>query len=118
MKPTIGRIVNYKLNQEDKSLLSNAFMIVSDTIEGQQLVYDGSGRSNNNQDELPAIIVSVWSDTCINLQVFVDGNTGILWKTSINQGNEAGQWNWPYIRSEAKSASTDKEIVEQVPNQS
>ena len=101
MKPTIGRIVNYKLTEADKKNLEAARGF--------------TGRYNNTADTLPAIIVAVWSDTTINAQVFVDGHTSTMWKTSINQGDEIGQWNWPYIQNDIKTASTDKEIG-QVPH--
>jgi hypothetical protein len=75
MKPTIGRIVHYKLTDDEISNLD--------------------GIHNNKMSLLPAIITTVWSDTCINVQVFVDGHKGSFWKTSINEGSEAGSWSWP-----------------------
>lgn len=58
----------------------------------------------------PAIIVHVWTDVCVQLQVFtdfsndseesdlVDGvDTGRVWKTSVSFSEQpkAGHWNWP-----------------------
>lgn len=47
----------------------------------------------------PGIIVAVHSDTCVNLQVFTDGeNDGlnnVVHKTSVDEGTLAGQWMWP-----------------------
>ena len=79
MKPTIGRVVVYKTTEQDQSLMKAK----SET----------DGRCNV-QEELPAVIVAVWSDECVNLKVNLDGD-GEIWKTSINNGNEQGQWNWP-----------------------
>ena len=51
----------------------------------------------------PAIIVNVWSDTCINVQIFFDGTNdaayikefGLGWLTSIVEGAGVGEWMWP-----------------------
>lgn len=58
----------------------------------------------------PAIIVRVWSETTVNLQVFLDGAGGaqaewndglganVLWKTSLvldHSGERVGTWHWP-----------------------
>jgi hypothetical protein len=86
MKPTVGRIVNYVLN---------------------------------NGEIRPAIIVQVWSDTCVNLRVFFDGSNdaaaegfdygltaaafGAEWRTSVCYAEptdgvvefRAHTWFWP-----------------------
>lgn len=75
MTPTIGRIVIYTLSEHDKN-----------SING------------NTTDKLPAIIVNVWSDTCVNLKVITDGIND-LWKTSVALANEGrsvpNTWVWP-----------------------
>lgn len=78
MKPTIGRIVIYKTNQADRELFRDL---------GDNIVM-----------ELPAIIVNVWSDTCVNLKVITDGKLD-LWRMSINQGDGEYNWNWPVIKA-------------------
>lgn len=78
MKPTIGRIVIYKLTAHDKAALAAL----------------GSDNPNNGADEAPAVVVRVWSDNCVNLKVLVDGRE-TLWATSALQGDQAGQWQWP-----------------------
>lgn len=76
MKPTIGRIVHYVNPDSMKPLCV-----------------------------LPAIIVRVWSDVRVNLQVFTDGTnsntTGdpVVWATSSlfddTESPAAGTWHWP-----------------------
>jgi hypothetical protein len=72
-KPTIGRIVQYRPTEKERELW----------------VVQGS----NDQKELPAVIVAVWSDTVVNLKVMKDGS-GDVWQTSIEQGEGEGQWDW------------------------
>jgi hypothetical protein len=79
MKPSIGRMVHFVQRKP--------------AIYGDQLVH------------LPAIVVAVHSDTCVNLQVFTDGTNsdsyetqGVKWMTSVLQDEAAlqvGSWHWP-----------------------
>lgn len=80
MKPSIGRIVHF----------------VQKKPEGYGEVFV----------HLPAIIVAVFGDTCVNLQVFVDGNNSegsyyaneVKWVTSVTLDQTATQprsWHWP-----------------------
>lgn len=76
-KPTIGRIVIYN------------------TTEAQRKEFE---KNNENQaKQLPAIIVAVWSNSCVNLKVITDGKND-LWVTSSVQGEQDGNWNWPTIQ--------------------
>lgn len=67
-KPSVGRVVHYKPFDTDPP--------------------------RNNAEVLPAVIVRVWSDTCVNLRVLND-QVYDFWRTSSTFGNDAGQWNWP-----------------------
>lgn len=80
MKPTIGRIVHFVQKRPEGC--------------GDRLVH------------LPAIIVAVWGDTCVNLQVFTDGQNsdseGVVsakWITSVTLDEtpspQARTWHWP-----------------------
>lgn len=71
--PTVGRIVHYFPHSRE--------------FEG------------NDSSPLPAVIVRVWSDTCVNLKVFTDGLNDV-WKTSVTKNpdgvvNVSGFWDWP-----------------------
>lgn len=80
MKPTIGRIVH--------------FVQKKPAGYGDALVH------------LPAIIVAVWGDTCVNLQVFTDGTNSdadetnrVKWVTSATldeaETPQSRTWHWP-----------------------
>jgi hypothetical protein len=80
MKPTIGRIVH--------------FVQKKPAGYGDVLVH------------LPAIIVAVWSESCVNLQVFTDGTNSddqnmspVKWVTSASldasENPQARTWHWP-----------------------
>lgn len=85
MKPTIGRIVHF--------------------VQEKPAAYQGAG-GPKTMVHLPAIIVAVWGDTCVNLQVFTDGTNSdeqnmaaVKWVTSSTfDGSETPQartWHWP-----------------------
>jgi len=81
MKPTIGRIVIYRLADHDK-----------ETLRAR-----GASNPNNGADEAPAVVVRAWSDTCVNLQVLLDGE-GTLWLGSVQLADAPDQprrWRWP-----------------------
>lgn len=80
MKPTIGRIVHFVQKKQPHY--------------GDVLVH------------LPAIIVAVWGDTCVNLKVFTDGTNSdaegtspVKWVTSASldetETPQARTWHWP-----------------------
>lgn len=77
MRPTIGRVVVYKLTDYDKEQLKAH-----------------SDNPNNGADEAPAIVVRVWGDACVNLRVLLDGDQ-TLWVTSALLGDGPRQWQWP-----------------------
>lgn len=87
MKPTIGRIVHY-VQRKPSSY---------QTVDGPVALV-----------HLPAIVVAVWADTCVNLQVFTDGSNSeegpnsnppsVKWITSATFDESASQpytWHWP-----------------------
>lgn len=44
---------------------------------------------------LPAIILAVHSDTCVNLEVFGAGLLEDSQPTSVLEGTGTAQWQWP-----------------------
>lgn len=79
-KPTVGRIVHYVLSEQDGTY------------------------SQNVGQHRPALIVRVWSETCVQLQVFTDGKNdradgaGLVWVTSVHPDENEKlprTWHWP-----------------------
>ena len=99
-KPSIGRIVHYKLTAEDAAQVNRRRTngkSIGERIasgkwpEGAQ-AHIGNGASEN--DTRPMVITQVWPDGKVNGQVLLDGNDA-LWVTSITEGDKPGAWAWP-----------------------
>lgn len=73
-KPTVGRIVHYKVSAHD------SLAVKSNGIR--------------QEDILPAVIVRVWNDAGVNIKILCDGPID-CWKTSVTMGDGEGQWSWP-----------------------
>lgn len=97
MKPTIGRIVHFVQEKPPQYQPKDG---------PRALVH------------LPAIIVAVWGDTCVNLHVFTDGSNSEVdgtnfprtkWVTSAVLDESATQprtWHWPEREIEIKPQDT------------
>lgn len=85
MKPTIGRIVHYRLTEND--------------IEKSKFGYDNCNPHSVGQI-VPLLIVVVWEHEFgqnkpgVNGQAFLDGAHS-LWITSAGEGDTPGTWHWP-----------------------
>lgn len=86
--PTLGRIVRYVLTPGDVQAI---LLEHGDPPRGMNPPRGG--------DVAPAIVVRVFSDSMLNLQVLLDG-PGAYWATSRPFGaDEAmGTWHWPARR--------------------
>jgi hypothetical protein len=63
---------------------------------------------------LPAIVVAVLSQTCLNIKVFCDGDLDI-WKTSVLKGDNEMNWNFLLIEEpELKEANPIEKVEELV----
>jgi hypothetical protein len=106
MQPTIGRIVVYKLTQQDADQLNRrrtSGSAIADRIKLDKWPLGAQahiGNWENEGAELPCIIARIWPNEFgqdipgINGQVFLDGND-TLWVTSAREGDQPGQWHWP-----------------------
>jgi hypothetical protein len=82
MKPSIGRMVHYRLSGDD--------------VEGL------SGKSTSYGAHRPAIVVAVFPAGC-NLSVTLDGPNDSppdnqathLWVGTVPEGPAPGMWHWP-----------------------
>lgn len=75
-KPTVGRIVRYRVNPDEHEKAT------------------GCEPGGDSFIDWPAMIVAVHSNECVNLKVFTDGPKD-LWLTSRLLGEEVGCWHWP-----------------------
>jgi hypothetical protein len=87
-KPSIGRIVHYRLSEGDVS-----------QINDQSPVRDPSSelvcRNPVSAGQVyPAQVVAVFDERCCNLVVQLDG-AAQYWATSRTRGDQPGQWAWP-----------------------
>lgn len=92
MKPTIGRIVRYKLTDQDVNEIVHH--------EGE----DGTVNHLDAGEEVAAVVVRVFHDypapeggtrDACNLRLLIDGSTRLPWVTSRHEGTEPGTWHWP-----------------------
>ena len=95
MKPTIGRIVHYCLNEADAEAI-NRRRADFRTYEGGNTGHVGhTGNSSAAGQYYAAIVVATFNGADVaNLQVFLDGNDA-YWATSRGEGSGEGQWTWP-----------------------
>jgi len=105
MKPTVGRILLYKLTAGDADQINRrrtsspeiAKRIERNTPESSAWPIGAQAHIGNQVDEgevYPMIVTRVWSDTCVNGQVILDGND-CLWATSATEGDHGHCWQWP-----------------------
>lgn len=83
MKPTIGRIVHYRLSAGD--------------VQSINIQHAARDRNAVHADMvLPAMVTAVFGEESgtANLAVQLDG-TGTYWATSRAEGDGQGQWSWP-----------------------
>jgi len=107
VKPSIGRIVHYRLSEQDAQDINRRrkdFLIFcifcrsrpeeAGTFPGASGHVGHVGNSVAEGDVFPAMIVNTWGSTTVNLQVHLDGNDN-YWATSRKEGGNPGQWSWP-----------------------
>lgn len=89
MQPTIGRIVLYRLTEQDSRVIAEQAV-----REGQRVNPHCVGQI------LPLVVCRVWPNEWgegvpgVNGQALLDGS-GSLWVCSAREGAGYGQWSWP-----------------------
>jgi hypothetical protein len=113
MKTTIGRIVLYRLTEQDAAQINRrrtsgqsiAERISKNTDNGSHWPLGAQAHIGNTAyvgEVCPLIIVRVWPNEYgegsdgVNGQVWLDGNDQ-LWVTSAREGTTPGTWAWPVI---------------------
>jgi hypothetical protein len=106
MEPTIGRVLHYKLSENDAEQINRrrtTSSAIAERIETGTWPLGAQahiGNAAHAGDVLPLHVVRVWPDECgpgktgVNGQVLLDGNDA-LWVTSVCEGDGEGQWMWP-----------------------
>ena len=99
---TVGRIVHYRLTDDDAVKINRRRtsgasiaerIAISQWPLGAQAHIGGTARGG---DVLPMMIVAVCTGDAhgVNGQVFLAGND-TLWAPSLSEGTEPCQWSWP-----------------------
>jgi len=91
--PYIGQIVTYTLSGDDATQVNRRRTngpSIAERIKQDKWPIGAQAHIGNEVQEgqsYPMIIVRVWSSSCVNGQVFLDG-TDTLWALSVNKGVE------------------------------
>lgn len=84
---TVGRIVHYQLSEGDVAAIDQKYPRVTSA--------DAARRNPVKVgDVCAAVVVAVFSESCANLRVLLDG-TDTYWATSRSEGTAPGSWAWP-----------------------
>ncbi|MEI5522550.1 hypothetical protein WB388_18265 [Streptomyces brasiliscabiei] len=97
-RPSIGRIVHYRLSEHDAAQINQGRKDFHENGRAQA----GSGFVGHVGNwaaagaVFPAVVVQVFNESTVtaNLQVLLDGND-THWATSAAEGDRPGTWAWP-----------------------
>lgn len=99
--PSVGRIVHYRLNEDDAICINRRREHALAHMEEHRVRSNGvqvhAGNHVKAGDTCAMIIVAVWGytpDSAVNGQVILDGND-CYWVTSRLCGEGPGTWSWP-----------------------
>ena len=105
MEITVGRIVLYKLHEQDAEQINRRrtnsesirVRIEANTTNTTHWPIGAQahiGNAVNAGEQFPMLVTKVWSPGYVNGQVFLDGND-CFWATSVQEGSEGHSWQWP-----------------------
>lgn len=105
MQISVGRTVHYKLSGDDCNRIQAQRAIRVVVVPGNLAVHLSAGNDPKPGDVVPLIVTatSPWIQDSgvahptrrhVNGQLKLDGND-VLWVTSVEEGNDFGQWQWP-----------------------
>lgn len=81
-QPTLGRVVHYRLSEQDVQQITQRRARTGDT-----------GQENRAGDICPAIVTNVWMTGEANLKVLLDAQDD-HWPPSRTEGDTPGTWSW------------------------
>jgi hypothetical protein len=101
MKPTIGRIVHYRLSGQDAIAINQRRKDAREKLQWHHAIRSGAqvhvGNDVKEGDVFPLIITRVWGEadtSAFNGQLMLDGND-LFWVTSTAIGEGNRQCFWP-----------------------
>lgn len=98
MNPTIGRIVHYRLGDQDAAQINKQRADAYDHLSEHRTNSNGVvlhiGNSVQPGDVYPLVITRTWGGSSVNGQVLLDGSD-TLWVTSVTEGEGTRNWFWP-----------------------
>jgi hypothetical protein len=91
----LGDTVLYQLSDDDAASINRRYEHASHNRDMMRVRKDGYQAHFGNKVYMgvpvPMIVTRVWSSTCVNGQVILDGNDS-LWVTSVCEGEGPGNW--------------------------
>jgi|SRR5882724_587214 len=98
MKPTLGRIVHYVLNEQDAESINRRRTHARAHMHEHNLNATGVivhvGNEAHAGNIFPMMVVMSWPGDYVNGQVYLDGND-VYWATSKKEGDGLGTFHWP-----------------------
>ncbi|MFA6904509.1 MAG: hypothetical protein WC236_15645 [Gallionellaceae bacterium] len=101
MKPTIGRIVHYRVSAQDATAINQRRKDAREKMPWHHAIRSGAqvhvGNDMKEGDVYPLIITRLWGDTeaaAFNGQLMLDG-TDTFWVTSTTLGDGPAKCSWP-----------------------
>jgi hypothetical protein len=97
LRPSIGRIVHYKLSASDATQINRLRQDYQSSARPQGTGFVGHVGNQVQEGEVyPAVVVRVFDprSTTANLKVLLDGNDE-FWATSRQLGDGPSFWTWP-----------------------
>ena len=97
VKPTIGRVIYYKLSAQDAESINKRRADAGRNRDKMKVDSNGYqahvGNSVSAGQIVSGSVVAVWESQMINAKLDLDGNDS-YWVTSVSQGEEEGNWDW------------------------
>lgn len=94
VRPTVGRIVAYRLSQTDVADVNRRRRRSAAAPANEWGFVAPRGNPVHTGDVVAAVVTAVFGPATVNLRVLLDG-TDDLWLTSRALGDSPGGWTWP-----------------------